>query len=866
MNVTTTDERAAARGATRASPPSWHRFAPRKLRDSVQAILESADGDTRRPELKMGNESSVPGLHVIGDLAGAPVIKLAMAQGVEVIDFLAARPEMATPASASGDATLLDVLVIGAGASGLNAALAAKGRGWRCVILEKERIANTIDQFPEGKGVYAEPDSVPPKGKLWLDGAQKEELVQRWHQIVRDNALDVRTEEPLTKLERQGGGFVATTPKGSYRAKKVVLATGQRGNPRKLTVPGEELPHVYHRLYSPRKYRGEQLLVVGGGNSAIEAALTLSEQNRVVLSYRAGEFARVFKENQRLLDAAIAAKRIEVVLNSQVQEFRAGEATLQVDRGGHREERVVAATHAFVLIGAELPVAFLKSLGIRLENEWEGKPARMVALVAMALLGLCWFGQYFDAPARFTGFGLSWLAVALRQAFDAVGLAAVARGLGALDGGGLAIGFVPWWGGLALSVGALALLVRTGTKGDRWSWLGLSFLVWYTIYGVKADTSGKDEFWPFTGWGYRALSFADRGWSFWYTVLYTSLMTVFGLRALKRWGLDRKDRFQVWRFTSLLAFQWVLFFLVPEFLFQWAVKYQWVGEQLASDPAFADQAWRSYGLVYAWPLFFYSFFYQPHQVWVVWGVLLTCVVIPLLVLFQGKRYCSWICGCGGLAETFGDRWRHLAPKGKRSVRLEVMGLYVLIAAFLVTLLMLARDGFRLGALVLGGEDYSFWNDKAEFGMRLYRVIADVWLVGILPVTLYPFLGGKVWCRFWCPLAKLMQYLSAFYTRMGWSRFKIVSNDKCIACGECSRNCQVGIPVMQYALKQDVLDNATSSCIGCGICVTVCPMDTLSFGGDAAGAVKLLPVVGQAGGPHGANGTPGAASGRSAPPH
>lgn len=848
MNATSTPARPSTDRDAAAAPPLWRRFTPRKLRESLQAILESGNGDTRRPELKAGNESSVPGLHVIGDLAGAPVIKLAMAQGVEVIDWLAARPEMATPASASGDAALHDVLVIGAGASGLNAALAAKERGWRCVVLEKERIANTIDQFPEGKWVYAEPDRVPPKGKLWLDGAQKEELVARWHQIVRDNALDVRTEEPLTKLEKQGGHFVATTPKGSYRAKKVVLATGQRGNPRKLNVPGEELPHVYHRLYSPRKYANESLLVVGGGNSAIEAALTLSEKNRVVLSYRGGEFARVFKENQRLLDEAIAAKRIEVLFNSQVKELRAGEATLAIDRGGHREERVVAATHAFVLVGAELPVAFLKSLGIRLENEWEGKPARALLLVLLALLGLCWFGQYFGAPARFTWFGLSWLGQTVRQACDAIGADALARGLGALDGSGVAIGGVPWWGGLALSIGALALLVRTGTKGDRWSWLGLSFLVWYTIYGVKTDTSGKDEFWPFTGWGYHALTFADRGWSFWYTVLYTSLMTVFGLRALKRWGLDRKDRFQVWRYTSLLAFQWVLFFLVPEFLFQWAVKYQWVGEQLASDPAFADQAWRSYGIVYAWPLFFYSFFYQPHQVWVVWGVLLTCVVIPLLVLFQGKRYCSWICGCGGLAETFGDRWRHLAPKGKTSVRAEVMGLFILIAAFAVTLLMLLRDGFHLlGALNFGGDDPGFWNDKAEFGMRLYRVIADVWLVGILPVTLYPFLGGKVWCRFWCPLAKLMQYLSAFYARMGWSRFQIVSNDKCIACGECTRNCQVGIPVMQYALKQDVLDNATSSCIGCGICVTVCPMDTLSFGGDAKGAVKLLPVVGQASG-------------------
>ena len=102
-------------------------------------------------------------------------------------------------------------------------------------------------------------------------------------------------------------------------------------------------------------------------------------------------------------------------------------------------------------------------------------------------------------------------------------------------------------------------------------------------------------------------------------------------------------------------------------------------------------------------------------------------------------------------------------------------------------------------------------------------------MGILPVTLYPFLGGKVWCRYWCPLAKLMQVYSKTFTRLGWSRFEIRANDKCIGCTECSRNCQVGIDVMSYALKQESLNNENSSCIGCGICVSVCPMDTLSFG-------------------------------------
>jgi thioredoxin reductase/polyferredoxin len=746
------------------------------IRTGILKVIDSGTGDNRRPALDWNNRSSIPGLYVVGDLAGTPVIKLAMAQGFEVVEHIASLP---TAGPAGGGSDLLDLVVVGAGAAGLNAALAAREKGLSCVVLEKEKIANTIEDFPEGKWVYAEPDDSPPKGKLWLDGATKEDLVSRWKQIVHESRLDVRTEEPLVSLSRERELFTLKTPKASYRCRRVILATGQRGNPKKLGVEGEERERVYHRLYSPRKYRDERILVVGGGNSAVEAALTLSERNKVVLSYRGESFFRIFKDNRSQLDAAVAAGRIEVILGSNVVSFGDGSASLMVSTNRGEEIREVPFQHAFVLVGAEVPVKFLRSLGIRLEGEWNGSMLRAAALVLLALGGLWVYGGHPEAFGR----DLSSLLPA-------------------------------WAGGLGAAAG-LAGLLLTGLRGDRFAWLGISFIVCHTIYGAKVGQG--EEFWPFRGWGYQALSLAGRPWSFWYTVLYTVVMTVFGLQALKRWGLERKDRFQIWRYVSLLGFQWIFFFLIPEFLFQWAVKYQWVGERLASDATFAEQAWRSYGLVYAWPLFFYTFFYNPHMIWIVWGVALTFVIIPLFVLFQGKRYCSWICGCGGLAETLGDRWRHLAPKGKRAVGWEWMNLAVLIFATTATVLMLGRD------------TVAAFRAPADWAIHSYRIYADVWLVGILPVTLYPFLGGKIWCRYWCPLAKLMQMMSGLYTRLGLSRFAIHANDKCIACNECSRNCQVGIDVMSYALKQDPLDNRTSSCIGCGICVTVCPMDTLSFG-------------------------------------
>ncbi len=752
------------------------------IREKIETIVASGSTDNRRPVLGKGNESNIKGLYIVGDLAGAPVIKLAMAQGFEVIDYISSLPDMQKK---SADPELLDVLIVGAGASGLNAALACEDKGFSSVVLEKGKIANTIENFPEKKWVYAEPDQSPPKGKLWLDGAQKEDLVKRWGQIVQDHNLDVRTEESLTEISKEKDGtFVAVATKGTYRAKKIVLATGQRGNPRKLGVSGQDREKVYHRLYSPRKYKDENVLVVGGGNSAIEAALVLSKQNKVYLSYRKAEFARIFKDNRANLDQAVAAGRIEVLFNSEVQDF--GESEVKIKVSG--EEKSLPYNHAFVLIGAELPVKFLKKLGIKLENEWDGSLLRSTLLTIATLLGL-WF---------------------LGPALGAAGVSLF----------GADLGFIPSWLGGALATVALGGLLATGIKGDRWSWLGVSFLIWFTIYGVKVGKGA--EFWPYQGWGYKALSFLNRPWSFWYTVLYTGLMTFFGIQAMKRWGFNKRDKMQIWRFVSLISFQWIFFFIIPEFLFSWAVKYQWVGEALASDPQFAEQSWRSYGIVYAWPLFFYTFFYDPHQIWIYWGVFLTFIIVPVFVLFNGKRYCSWICGCGGLAETLGDRWRHLAAKGKTSQQWEAMNLYILIFAVLVTVIILLKDSVAL------------LSRPSEWGINIYRVYVDVWLVGILPVTLYPFLGGKVWCRYWCPMAKFMGILSKLYSKMKISRFHIVPNDKCIACNECSRNCQVGIDVMSYALKQEVLDNETSACIGCGICVTVCPMDTLSF--DAKGVV------------------------------
>lgn len=747
----------------------------KRIGKTIMGVLRSGT-PTPRPILSQDLESDIKGLFVIGDLAGAPVIKLAMEHGVRVIETISKKKGLGQ----GGD--VLDILIVGLGAAGINAALEAQERGLSYLALERGKIANTVENFPAGKWVYAEPDKIPPKGKLWLDGATKEDLLGRWNRIIEENHLKVRTGEGVEAIKKEGDLFTVISDKARYQARYVVLATGQRGNPRKLGAPGEEREHVYHKLYSPKLYRDKDILVVGGGNAAVEAALVLSEQNRVTISYRRERFGRVFQDNRRRLDAARSVKKIEVILRSQVVEF--GEKDVLLKLGGDQgEEKRLPCDKAFVLIGARPPVAFLNKIGIGLEGTW--KPKRF-AYLALAFL-LCWTIYAVKAPSwpynvKFlpapnadvveAGSASSWMDLAAGTIFvEAANFEAVVKTGGEFD--------YSHPRSLKQEAGSRLksdIKIPQGTAIPR--------LVTKTPINIK-------EFLTF--------EFAGRKFSpsFWYSLLYCLLMTVFGLQAMKRWGFDLKDKYQIARFASLLFFQWVFFFILPEFVMR---------------------DWRAYGLVYAWPLFFNTFFDGPGVYYMAWGLVLTGLVIPVLVLFHGKRYCTWVCGCGGLAETLGDRWRHLAPKGKRSQKMEVMGDLVLFLAFAITIAYFVSN--TISAFAPG----------VAMARRIYSVGVDIWLVGIIPVTLYPFLGGKIWCRYWCPLAKLMEHLSRFFVRIGVSRFAIHANDKCITCGECTRYCQVGIDVMSFALKQEVLDNSNSSCIGCGVCVTVCPMDTLGFKG------------------------------------
>jgi len=206
----------------------------------------------------------------------------------------------------------------------------------------------------------------------------------------------------------------------------------------------------------------------------------------------------------------------------------------------------------------------------------------------------------------------------------------------------------------------------------------------------------------------------------------------------------------------------------------------------------------------------YSSFFNSTMFWIIICALSTFVIIPIFVYWHGKKFCSWICGCGALAETLGDRFRHYSPKNKKANTIEQYLLWTMLTWACLS------AGYYIFILGNTGQYTIF--------MRAYFLIADFYLASVIGVSFYFFYGPRIWCRFFCPLAHYMRLLSALY-----SKFKISSKDKCIACEECNRYCQMGIDVMQFSLKEEEINNKNSNCVGCGICISVCPMENLILG-------------------------------------
>lgn len=310
------------------------------------------------PQVDPYFETNVPGVFIAGELGGMGLIHKAVEQGKQAIRRISERK------SQSG---MLDVVIVGAGPAGLAASLAAKEKRLRFVTLEQESsLGGTVYHFPRNKIAMTHPMQIPTVGKVKLGEISKERLLDLWKRIINQAGLSVSFRERVLSVLRSDNGFLVKTSAREYRTLNVLLAIGRRGTPRRLEIPGEEQPKVVYRLIDPMQYRGQHVMVVGGGDAAVEAAVAVAQQPgaTVSLSYRGSAFSRIKPGNRTRLQQAETSGRVRVLMESEVVEIRAGQVVLR-----HREKSFTLRNEAVIVCaGGLLPTQFLRDIGIMIET------------------------------------------------------------------------------------------------------------------------------------------------------------------------------------------------------------------------------------------------------------------------------------------------------------------------------------------------------------------------------------------------------------------------------------------------------------------------------------------------------------------
>jgi len=313
------------------------------------------------PLLDEHNETNVPGLWIAGELSGFALINNAVNQGCTVVKRIA---ETAGPRSDPADDDFFDVVIVGAGPAGMSAGLMADELGLKCVVLDQQGAGGTILQYPRRKLVMVQPVEFPRIGQLPRLEYSKEELLEIWEKLYSDYDLDIRNQVRVTGVTGAKGDFTVVTNGGEFRARQVVLALGRRGTPRQLNVPGEDMSKVAYKLIDAEAYEGRRVMVVGGGDSAVEAAMGLAHQKgcQVAMSYRKPSLMRIKQRN---------AERIAPLIENGTIEFHGATtvASIHEDRvvleGGESGSAIVPNDDVFILAGGIPPFGFLRELGVK---------------------------------------------------------------------------------------------------------------------------------------------------------------------------------------------------------------------------------------------------------------------------------------------------------------------------------------------------------------------------------------------------------------------------------------------------------------------------------------------------------------------
>jgi len=313
------------------------------------------------PHVDDNFETNVEGLFIAGELGGMGLIRNATEQGKAAMKAIAEK----LPRKSGKP---YQVIIVGAGPAGIAATLAAKERKLQYLTLDQESLGGTVFQYPRGKIVMTQPVDLPLVGKMPFRETTKEKLLEFWEEVDRKVRMGIQYGEMVADITPLYPGFRVKTNKGEYEADTVLLAIGRRGTPRKLGVEGEDLPKVVYRLIDPEQYKGQKVLIVGGGDSALEAALAIADEEgtEVSLSYRSESFSRAKAKNRERIAEYAENGRITLYMKSNVK--RITETRVELDHNG---EMLMIDNDAIIInAGGILPTGFLKKIGIEVETKY----------------------------------------------------------------------------------------------------------------------------------------------------------------------------------------------------------------------------------------------------------------------------------------------------------------------------------------------------------------------------------------------------------------------------------------------------------------------------------------------------------------
>jgi thioredoxin reductase/Pyruvate/2-oxoacid:ferredoxin oxidoreductase delta subunit len=327
---------------------------------AISMVMASPSMGADMPLLTVEKETSIPGIFIVGELGGLALIKNAVNQGRDCVDVITAR---ISPNSRGFGRDIFDVLIVGAGPAGISASLRAIENKITHITIEQDEIGGTVAKYPRQKLVMTSPVEFPMYGKFNKFELSKEDLLLFWHKVLKRADFNCRTGEKVESIVRSTDGILTTTTsKSQYRSRNVILALGRTGTPRKLGVKGEELPKVMYRLIEADHYINKNILIVGGGDSAVEAAMGLANQkgNKVTLSYRKEAFSRIKERNAERIERNRKSGKVKILYNSMPVEFKPESVVIEVS--GVTQE--IPNDYVWVFAGGTPPNDFLKKLGL----------------------------------------------------------------------------------------------------------------------------------------------------------------------------------------------------------------------------------------------------------------------------------------------------------------------------------------------------------------------------------------------------------------------------------------------------------------------------------------------------------------------